>query len=284
MYKTLFGKEAAEEILTKIKEKITTLKIKPSIEIILVGENPASEVYVKNKIQKATDCGMIAHLTRFADSIGEKELLNYIQALNTEEKVDGILVQAPLPKHISYDLVLETLSPKKDVDGWTPINQGKLLVGLKNPEPFFPATPLGVMKLLEYYKINPANKHAVVVGRSSVVGKPLALLLLAADATVTICHSKTKNLFEFTKSADILVSAVGSPNLITADMVKEGAFVIDVGISRNPQTNKIIGDVDFENVIKKANCSPVPGGIGPLTIAMLMSNVLKAAQERKKSS
>lgn len=284
MYKVLSGKEPAAEILAKIKEKIASMVSKPSLEIIIVGQDAASEIYVKNKIQKATECGMVAHLTRFDNSISEKELIAYIEKLNKKKDLDGILVQAPLPKHINYEKILQTISPQKDVDGWTPMNQGMLLTGFKNPQPFFPATPLGVMKLLEHYHIPIAAKHAVVIGRSSVVGKPLALLLLNSDATVTMCHSKTKNLSEHTENADIVIAAVGSPKILKADMVKEGATVIDVGISRDSETKKIIGDVDFENIIKKANCSPVPGGVGPLTIAMLMSNVLKSAEERLESN
>jgi len=243
----------------------------PRLAIVLMGNDPASEVYVRKKLEKAEAAGLKAILERLPENAKEEDVLTLIDELNNDDEVDGFIVQAPLPKHVDYSKVLAAIDPKKDVDGWTATSMGKMVTGVKT---FKPATPLAVMKMLEHYKVQIEGKHAVVIGRSNVVGKPLALMLLEKNATVTICHSKTKNLKEHTKTADILVAAAGKPGLVSADMVKEGAYVIDVGTTRVDK--RIRGDVDFDAVIKKAHCSPVPGGVGPMTVAMLISNVVEA--------
>jgi methylenetetrahydrofolate dehydrogenase (NADP+)/methenyltetrahydrofolate cyclohydrolase len=271
MYDVLSGKEPAKAMLEKIKERVAGMETKPHLAIVLVGEDPASEVYVRKKLEKAEAVGVRTTLKRLHESTTEAEVLALVEELNKDRDVDGFIVQAPLPKQIDYSKVLEAITPSKDVDGWTPASMGKMVSGVKT---FKPATPLGVMEMLDYYKVDIEGKNATVIGRSNVVGKPLALMLLERNATVTVCHSRTKDLSEHTKNADILVAAVGKPGLVTADMVKEGAYVIDVGTTRVDK--KIVGDVDFENVIKKAHCSPVPGGAGPMTVAMLISNVVEA--------
>lgn len=277
MYQVLRGKEAAASALAEAEQAVKGMGRKPGLAIVLVGNDPASEVYVKKKLQKAGKIGLRALLKRMDESATEEEVLAVVDELNRDEDIDGFIVQAPLPKHIDFSKVLDAISPEKDVDGWTSASMGKLVSGT---DTFYPATPLGVMKMLEYYKVEIKGKNATVIGRSNVVGKPLALMLLAQNATVTVCHSRTRNLAEHTRNADILISAVGKPGLVTSDMVKEGAYVIDVGTTK--VGDKIVGDVDYENVIKKANCSPVPGGAGPMTVAMLISNVVKAAQAKEK--
>lgn len=279
MYQVLKGKDAAADALAEAQEAVKKMGRKPGLAIVLVGNDPASEVYVKKKLEKAKKIGLHALLKRMDESATEDEVLKVVQDLNDDDSVDGFIVQAPLPKHIDFSRVLEAISPQKDVDGWTSASMGKLVSGT---DTFYPATPLGVMKMLEFYKVEIKGKNATVIGRSNVVGKPLALMLLAKNATVTVCHSRTADLAEHTKNADILVAAVGKPGLVTADMVKEGAYVIDVGTTK--VGGRIVGDVDYENVIKKAHCSPVPGGAGPMTVAMLISNVVKAALERDKRS
>jgi len=275
----LSGKEVAEDILKKAEENIKKLNLKPTLGIISVGNDPASEIYVKKKLTISEKIGIEAKHYRLAANASEKELLILIEKLNNDKKTTGFIVQLPLPKHMNENKVIEAIAPEKDVDGFHPINIGKLFLGLEDPSAMIPATPYGVMKMLEYYEVELEGKHAVVVGRGNNVGKPIAILLLNRNATVSICHSKTQNLREYTKQADILVVAVGKPKLITEDMVKEGAYVIDIGINR--VGDKIIGDVDFEKVSKKAHCSPVPGGVGLLTVAMLMHNTVKAAANRK---
>ena len=275
MYKTLSGKEPAEVLILKVKRKAGELDHTPALGIILVGEDNASQIYVNNKIKKAAGAGVKTHLHKLPEKVPEEELLVLIDKLNEDEHVDGFIVQAPLPKHIDAEKVMEKIKPEKDVDGWTSVNMGRMFVGMDS---FLPATPAGVMKMLEYYDVSVEGKHAVVVGRSNVVGKPLAILLLRKNATVTICHSRTKNLSEFTKTADILISAVGMPGLIKGNMVKKGATVIDVGITKVGATIK--GDIEFDEVIKKADCTPVPGGVGPMTIAMLLNNVVEAAERK----
>lgn len=274
MYQVLKGKEPSAAVLEGVKNAVESMERKPGLAIVLVGADPASEIYVKKKMEKAASVGVIATLKKLDESASEEEVLGVVEELNNDESVDGFIVQAPLPKHIDFSRVLDAIDPKKDVDGWTSASMGKLATGTKT---FEPATPLGVMKMLEYYNVGIEGKNATVIGRSNVVGKPLALMLLQKNATVTVCHSRTKNLAEHTKNADILVAAVGKPGLVTADMVKEGAYVIDVGTTR--VEGKLKGDVDFENVIKKAHCSPVPGGAGPMTVAMLISNVIKAYED-----
>jgi len=273
MYTTLYGKEPAAALLEKAKLDVSKLKIKPRLVIVLVGNDPASETYVKKKLEKAASIGVNATLERLPGEASEGELLGLVRKLNADKTVHGFIVQSPIPKHIDYSKIVDAIDPKKDVDGWTSTNIGKMFLGVPG---YLPATPAGIIRLLEHYKVKIAGAEVVVIGRGNVVGKPLAFMLLQKDATVTICHSKTKNLAEHTKKADIIIAAAGSPGLLKADMVKEGAYVVDVGTTKVGE--KIKGDVDFENVIKKANCAPVPGGVGPMTVAMLISNVVEAAR------
>jgi methylenetetrahydrofolate dehydrogenase (NADP+)/methenyltetrahydrofolate cyclohydrolase len=248
--------------------------ITPGLAVILVGENPASCVYVRNKHKACLDVGMNSYEINLPESTSEAELLAKIDELNSDEKVHGILVQLPLPKHINEDKVIGAISKDKDVDGFHPYNVGKMMCG--DPT-FLPCTPYGIMKLLEFYDVEISGKECVVIGRSNIVGKPISALLLSKNGTVTTAHSRTKNLAEITKRADILVVAIGKSNFVTADMVKEGAVVIDVGINRGAD-GKLCGDVDFAEVEKKASkITPVPGGVGPMTITMLLKNTLKSA-------
>jgi methylenetetrahydrofolate dehydrogenase (NADP+)/methenyltetrahydrofolate cyclohydrolase len=271
----LEGPPVAKKILSEVKEGVGELGFSPGLAIIRVGENPASKTYVGTKLRRAKECGINGVEHHLPEDATREEIAVLIEELNEDESVHGMIVQLPLPKHLNPSLLLELISPKKDVDGLHPCSLGRLFEGSPG---FVPATPQGVMEMLDFYKIPIAGKNAVVVGRSSMVGKPMAALLLNANATVEICHSKTDNLGGHTKRADILVVAVGKANLIAADMVKEGASVVDVGMNRDAE-GKLCGDVDFENVIKNASVSPVPKGVGPLTVACLMKNVLKAAQE-----
>jgi methylenetetrahydrofolate dehydrogenase (NADP+)/methenyltetrahydrofolate cyclohydrolase len=280
MYKTLSGREVSKKILEEVKAESLKMEKKPSLAIVLVGEDPASEVYVKMKLKKASKYGVDAELYKLDESTKEEDLLKLVSKLNNDSNVDGFIVQSPLPKHIDEEKVIQSIDPKKDVDGWTRANMGELFLDPRNDQIFLPATPAGVIEILDHYGVELKGKNAVVVGRSNVVGKPLAMLLLGRNATVTICHSKTENLKEHTKNADVVVAAAGVPGMIRGDMVKEGAYVVDVGTTR--VDGKIIGDVNFEEVIKKANCSPVPGGAGPMTVAMLIRNTLKAAKGRIK--
>ncbi len=273
MVQLLNGKEVAEKILIELKIKVASLAKKPSLGIISVGDDPASQVYIKKKIKAAEEIGIKAKHYQLKENIEERELLNLIARLNSDSEMDGFIVQLPLPKQIREGKIIESVSPEKDIDGFHPFNQGKMFQGIINSESLLPATPLGIMKLLEHYQIRLEGKNAVIVGRSNIVGKPLASLLLSKNATVTIAHSKTKNLAEHTQTADIVIAAVGKPNLITAEMIKSGAIVIDVGINR--VDGKLVGDVDFEKVKEKAAyITPVPGGVGPMTVAMLMYNLV----------
>ena len=254
-------------------QKLKAQGIMPHLAVVLVGENPASQVYVRNKENGCIKAGIRSTVIRLEESCTQQELEETVQRLNRDESVHGILVQLPLPRHLDEASVLRLIDPDKDVDGFHAMNAGRLMNGQKG---FVPCTPLGVMKLLEAYDIQPDGKHAVVIGRSNIVGKPMAMLLLAANATVTVCHSHTQNLAEITRQADILVAAVGRANFVTADMVKPGATVIDVGINRID--GQIVGDVDFEAVSQVAgHITPVPGGVGQMTIAMLRANTLDAA-------
>lgn len=265
------GKAVAGKIRARIKAEVANLKMKPGLAAVLVGKNPASQVYVQIKRKTCDEVGIYSELYKLPEETTEKELLQLIDKLNKSEKIHGILVQLPLPKHISEEKVLEAIALEKDVDGFSLVNVGRLASGR---EAAVPCTPKGVIRLLEEYSIDLAGKNAVVIGRSNIVGKPTALLLLNRNATVTICHSKTADLPHYTKKADILIAAVGKPKLVTADMVKEGAVVIDVGINR--VDGKLAGDVDFEPVSKKAAyITPVPGGVGPMTVAMLIENTLE---------
>ena len=276
----LDGKTVSQKILEECKEKIEKLGLKPTLGIVSVGEDPASKVYVKFKLKDAEKVGIKATHHKLEEKTTEKELLKLVDQLNEDKNMDGFIVQLPLPKHIDENKILEKIKPEKDVDGFHPVNMGKLFLGLMDEKSMIPATPYGIMKILEYYNVELEGKNAVVVGRSNIAGKPIALLLLSKNATVTICHSRTKNLEEHTKNADILVVAVGRAKMIKENMVKEGAYVIDVGI--NKKNEKIVGDVDFENVSKKANCTPVPGGVGLTTRAMLMYNLVNAASLKGK--
>ncbi len=285
----LYGKELAERIIGHVKAEAEGLGIAPRLGIVVVGDYQPSQVYVKKKMETAKRAGIEAELFHLPHNSEEKEVLALVQKLNRDGKIDGFIVQLPLPPHISPDKVIEAIDPRKDVDGFHPSNMGKVLLNLKD-EVFEPATPSGIMRLIEHYKIPVSGANAVIVGRSNIVGKPIAVMLLHGDATVTVCHSKTRNLPEHTKRADILVVAAGKPFFIKPDMVKEGAYVIDVGTTRveveagngKPKTSKVVGDVD-PKVQEKANVSPVPGGVGPLTVAMLLQNTLKAAKMRKKA-
>jgi methylenetetrahydrofolate dehydrogenase (NADP+)/methenyltetrahydrofolate cyclohydrolase len=272
------GKEIGQEIRDELTERINTLKnhdITPGLAVILVGNNSASKTYVSNKQKTCEALGMHSRLLSFESDLSEDELVEAIHSLNNDSKIHGILVQLPLPKQITESKVLAAISPDKDVDGFHPINVGKMMLG---QETFLPCTPYGVMKLLEYSGIEIAGKHAVVIGRSHIVGKPMGQLLLQKDATVTYAHSKTPNLKEITLQADILVVAVGRTKMITSDYVKDGAVVIDVGMNRD-ENNRLCGDVDFESVKDKASfITPVPGGVGPMTITMLMANTVQSAE------
>jgi len=248
--------------------------INPGLAVIIVGDDPASRVYVNNKKKACAEIGIYSEEHALPAETTEAELISLIHTLNGRKEISGILCQLPLPKHICEENVLLAIDPKKDVDAFHPVNVGKIMIGDYD---FLPCTPAGVMELIKESGIDPAGKECVVVGRSNIVGKPQAMLLLHAHGTVTICHSRTKNLSEVTRRADILVAAVGKANFITSDMVKDGAVVIDVGMNRNSE-GKLCGDVDFENVKDKcAAITPVPGGVGPMTIAMLMKNTVRAA-------
>jgi len=261
--------KAATEIL--IKEKGVT----PGLAVVLVGDNPASKVYVGSKEKACVEMGFYSEKHVLPVTASQDELLKLIDKLNKDKNIHGILVQLPLPKQINEDFVLEAISPGKDVDGFHPYNVGRLAVG----KPLFqPCTPYGMMKMLEYSNISVEGKHAVIIGRSNIVGKPIALMLLQKSATVTICHSKTTDLKAEVKRADIVVAAIGKPEFVTGDMLKEGAVVLDVGINRL-ESGKLVGDVDFASAEKVASAiTPVPGGVGPMTIAMLMYNTLESAK------
>lgn len=280
------GKSIAQSIREEIKIKTEALKTKgitPCLAVILVGSNPASVSYVTGKQKALAEVGMNDRSVRLPESTTEQELISLIQELNADKSIHGILVQLPLPQHIDEEKIILAIDPAKDVDGFHPVNVGNLVIGKKS---FLPCTPHGIIVLLKRMNIETDGKSAVIIGRSNIVGKPAALLLARKDlnATVTICHSGTKNIADITRRADILIAAAGRANIVTADMVKEGAAVIDVGVNRIPDASKksgfrLAGDVDFENVKEKAAfITPVPGGVGPMTIAMLMANTLEAAE------
>lgn len=277
----LDGKALAAEIRSEVKTQVAALAekgVSTALAVILVGDDSASQVYVRNKIKACADTGIRSLEFRMPAETTQQQLLAKIAELNADESVDGILVQLPLPKQINADAVISAIAPAKDVDGFHVANAGALVTGKQG---FVPCTPFGVMRLIEKSGVNPRGKSAVIVGRSNIVGKPMALLLLAADATVTVAHSRTPDLSSVTRNADILVAAVGRAKLIKADMVKPGAVVIDVGMNRD-ETGKLCGDVDFAEVKEIAgSITPVPGGVGPMTIAMLMQNTVLAAQMRR---
>lgn len=280
MAQIIDGKELAKNIRLKLKDEVEELKnadINPKLAVIMVGDDKASKVYVKNKSKACEDVGIEYEEYILPAKTKMEELLELIEKLNNDETVHGILVQSPLPKGLDANEAFRTISPKKDVDGFNPINVGKLSL---NQDCFVSCTPYGIIKMLEAYNIEIEGLHAVIIGRSNIVGKPLAQCLLNKNATVTICHSRTKNLKEITKQADILIAAIGKAKFVTEDMVKEGATVIDVGINRMDD-GKLLGDTDFENIKDKVSyITPVPGGVGPMTIAMLMHNVVKAAKQQ----
>lgn len=283
----IHGKKIAADIRNEIKEKISLLKAEgkniPGLVAIIVGEDPASQIYVASKGKACEEIGMRTKTEKLSADVTEESLLNLIKSYNQNKDYNGILVQLPLPKHIDEDRVIETISPKKDVDGFHPVSVGNLVIG---KDTFASCTPAGIQELLMRYNIETKGKHVVVVGRSNIVGKPIANIMLqkaeGANSVVTIVHSAAKDISYFTKQADILIAAIGKAEMIKADMVKDGVVVIDVGINRidDPTKTKgyrIVGDVDFENVSKKASyITPVPGGVGPMTIAMLLSNTFKA--------
>ena len=280
MSKIIDGKELAKNIRLKLKEEVVELKkadINPKLAVVMVGDDKASKIYVKNKSKACQEIGIDYEEYLLPANTKMDELLELIEKLNNDETIHGILVQSPLPVGLDANEAFRKISPKKDVDGFNPINVGKLSL---NQDCFVSCTPFGIIKMLETYNIPIEGANAVVIGRSNIVGKPLAKCLLNKNATVTICHSKTKNLKEITSKADILVAAIGKPKFVTEDMVKEGATVIDVGINRMDD-GKLVGDTDFENIKEKASyITPVPGGVGPMTIAMLMYNVVKAAKQQ----
>lgn len=277
MAKLLMGKEVSARIKAELKTEVENLKkegINPGLAVIIVGEDPASQVYVRNKERACEECGIYSEKYALPAETNQEELLKLIDELNNKSSISGILVQLPVPKHIDEKTIINAIAPNKDVDAFHPVNVGKIMVGNYD---FVPCTPAGVMELIKESGIDVSGKECVIVGRSNIVGKPQAMLLLHQNGTVTICHSKTKNLAEKTKNADILVVAVGIPNFIKGDMIKEGAVVIDVGINRL-ENKKLCGDVEFESAEKVAGAiTPVPGGVGPMTIAMLMKNTVKAA-------
>ena len=271
------GKMIAKKTRENLKKEVEELKkegITPKLAVIMVGDNPASKVYVKNKSKACDEVGVEYEEYIFEAGIKEKELLELIQKLNNNKEINGILLQSPLPSNLDINEAFRTIDYRKDVDGFHPMNVGKLVLG---QDTFVSCTPYGIMRLLEEYKIDLCGKHVVILGRSNIVGKPLVQCCLNNNATVTVCHSKTKEIENVTKDADVLISAIGKPRFVTADMIKDGAVVIDVGINRL-DTGEIVGDIDFESVSKKASyITPVPGGVGPMTIAMLLNNVVKAA-------
>ena len=273
------GKALAAKVKEQVREEAGKLRRRPALAVILVGENPASKVYVAGKEKDCAECGITSFGYKLPEETTQEELLELISRLNSDKGVDGILCQLPLPKHLDEELVINTISADKDVDCFHPYNVGRMVIG----EPvFLPCTPAGVMEMLREYEIPIRGKCCVVLGRSNIVGKPMSALLLQADGTVTTCHSRTEDLAEITRQADILVSAIGKTKFVTADMVKEGAVVIDVAMNRD-ENGKLCGDVDFAAVEPKASyITPVPGGVGPMTRALLMRNILTAAENHQK--
>ncbi|MBR5831059.1 MAG: bifunctional 5,10-methylenetetrahydrofolate dehydrogenase/5,10-methenyltetrahydrofolate cyclohydrolase [Bacteroidales bacterium] len=291
--KLIDGKKIAAEIKSEIAAEIKLLegegKRSPHLAAILVGEDGASKTYVASKEKASKEVGFTSSVYRYPENISEQELLDAVNFLNNDPEIDGFIIQLPLPKHISESKIIEAVSPSKDVDGFNPVNVGKMILGFST---FLPATPFGIQMLLERSNVETAGKHCVVLGRSNIVGTPIANMLSRnasnANCTVTLCHSKTENLAEITRQADIIIVAIGKPFFLKADMVKEGATVIDVGIHRIEDKNsekgyRIVGDVDFDNVAPKcSHITPVPGGVGPMTIVSLLSNTLKAYHENNK--
>jgi len=278
--KVLDGKALSLKIKNRVKEEIKDLRdkgITPGLAVVIIGDDPASHTYVRMKEKACEDVGIYSILHKMPEDISQEKILETIEMMNKNPNIDGILIQLPLPKHIDTSKILQAVTASKDVDGFQPFNVGKLALGL---DTFTPCTPLGVMKLLEEYDIDPKGLDTCIVGASDIVGKPMMNLLLNANATVDICHIYTKDLKEHTKRADLLIVGVGKPDLITEDMVKEGAIVVDIGINRL-ESGKLVGDVSYDSVAKKCSyITPVPGGVGPMTIAMLLENTIKAARSR----
>ena len=275
---TLDGKALAAKIKARVREEAVKLPRRPGLAVVLVGNDPASRVYVTSKRKDCEECGFYSEEYALLESATQEELLELVETLNGREDIDGILVQLPLPAQLDEETVIQAIDPEKDVDGFHPMNAGALLIGRPG---FLPCTPAGVMDLLDEYGVDPAGKRAVVVGRSNIVGKPMALLLLRRNATVTVCHSRTPDLAEHCRQADILVAAVGRQGLITGDMVKQGAVVVDVAMNRD-DNGKLCGDVDYAAAAERAAyLTPVPGGVGPMTRAALMENTLLAAKRRQ---
>lgn len=282
MAKIMDGKVLAQKIRLELKKEVENLKkngVKPKLAVIMVGEDKASKVYVKNKSKACEEIGIEFEEFLLKENTKIEELLIIIEKLNNRKDIHGILLQSPIPKSLDINEAFNKIDYRKDVDGFNPINVGKLVIG---QDCFISCTPYGIIKLLEEYDIQIEGKNAVVIGRSNIVGKPVAQCLMSRNATVTICHSKTKNIEEITRNADIVIAALGIPKFVTESMIKKGATVIDVGINRTDD-GKLVGDVDFENVEPKAEyITPVPGGVGPMTIAMLMFNLVKAAKKNNK--
>lgn len=276
------GKKLAKKIREELKEECNELKAKniyPKLAVIMVGDDPASKVYVRNKSKACNEIGIDYEEFILGDETTQEELIDLIKKLNNDNSINGILLQSPIPKNLNINEAFKAITYVKDVDGFTPASVGKLCIG---EDTFVSCTPYGVTKMFEEYNIDLTGKDVVILGRSNIVGKPLIQCCLQKNATVTVCHSRTKNLAEHTKRADVVISAIGQSKFVKADMVKDGVVIIDVGINRG-EDGKITGDVDFENVEKKASyITPVPGGVGPMTIAMLMNNVIKAAKEQNK--
>lgn len=277
------GKETARAVRGEIRDAVAAFTkesgVIPGLAVVIVGDDPASRVYVRNKHRACEEVGIRSDVHALPADTSEAELLTLVAGLNADPTVNGILVQLPLPKHLDEEKVILAIDPAKDVDAFHPVNVGKIMIGNFN---FAPCTPAGVMELLRHYNIPVAGKHCVIIGRSNIVGKPQAMLMLKENATVTVCHSRTVGLADITRTADILVAAVGRPGFVTADMVRDGAVVIDVGINRTAE-GKLCGDVDFAAVSEKASyITPVPGGVGPMTITMLLKNTLAAAKDQLK--
>jgi methylenetetrahydrofolate dehydrogenase (NADP+) / methenyltetrahydrofolate cyclohydrolase len=289
MHKIIDGKKTAaeirQEIALKVREIISSGRKAPHLAAILVGNNPSSESYVSNKVKDCHEVGFISTLIRLGNDVEEQELVEKISALNNDPEVDAFIVQLPLPKHINENMIIESINPEKDADGFHPVNLGKMMIGEKS---FLPATPYGIVELLKRYGIEISGKNCVVIGRSNIVGRPVSILLSkkGMDATVTVVHSRSKDIPAIVREADIIIAAIGSPGFVTADMVKEGAVVIDVGTTRveSPDSKsgfRLAGDVDFENVAPKCSwITPVPGGVGPMTRVALLLNALEAAERR----
>ena len=279
MAEIINGKELAKKVRKDLKNEVKILKengINPKLAVIMVGEDPGSQVYVRNKSKACEKVGIEFEEFLFDANTTEEILLETINKLNNDESIHGILLQSPVPKHIDINKAFRTISPEKDVDGFNPINVGNLTIG---EDAFISCTPYGIVKMLEEYNIETEGKNTVILGRSNIVGKPMIQCMLNKNSTVTVCHSKTKNIDEITKKADIVIAAIGKPKFVKSDMIKDGAVVIDVGINRL-EDGTICGDVDYDKIVNKASfITPVPGGVGPMTIAMLLSNVVKAAKK-----